>query len=218
MPEIKATLWLQPRPGTPLYEALQQTIDGLTPLFEDATHFEPHVTLTSSVSVSRQSEVDKILDEATAAATSVPITVTFNGLTYGTSFYRKVMLGVHKSPELVSLAMICREWFVNIPNLVRTNRNYQALPEAEQKVIQEQAKKEAVSWVQDFTPHLSLVYSNVYTVDEASRRTIDSRLQDVFGETYATRGIGWSGGRISLVECDLEVGPQYWQVLGYRDF
>lgn len=80
-----------------------------------------------------------------------------------------------------------------------------------------EASKEASLWVKhEFDPHLSLVYSNTYPIEEATKTSIDSRLQDVFGGQYMDKKFGFRGARLSLVYCE---GPvEDWKVLGYRDF
>lgn len=215
--ELRAALWLMPKPGTPLFDALKQNIDGLKPLFDDAHKFDPHVTLTSGIYVSRKSQVEEILDRTVAAAKSVPhMDIILQQLSFGKHKYRKVVLEVMPQQELVSLAMICRESFVILPSLVARSQHYNAMSEAEQKAIHDQASAAAEEWAKtEYRPHLSLVYSNIYSVTEANRRSIDQRLSDVFGQNYATRGIGWTNGRIVLVAC--EGDPEDWEVLGYRD-
>lgn len=217
MSDLRVALWLQPRPNTPIYEALYQTIGGLRPLFADGRKFEPHVTIVSGITAKTQSDVDNILDRASAAAKSVSgLDVVVCGLTFGSMFFRKVVLEVQARPEIVSLAAICREQFVVMPRLIGQSNNYHALSDSEQSSIQTDASNEAVSWVEnDYKPHISLVYSNIYPVTEDLRRTVHQRLSDVFGNTYATRGIGWTGGRLALVWCEGDVTD--WKILGYRD-
>lgn len=81
----------------------------------------------------------------------------------------------------------------------------------------QQATKEAAEWLlAEFDPHVSLVYSNTYPVEEALQQTINSRLMDLFGETFLKKKIGFRGTRLSLVLCE---GPvDGWKVLGHRDF
>lgn len=217
MSDLRVALWLQPRPNTPIYEALYQTIGGLRPLFSDGRKFEPHVTLVTGITAKTQADVDNILDRASAAAKSVSdLDVIIRELTFGSAFFRKVVLEVQARPELLSLAAICREHFIELPRLVGKSKYYEALSESEQSSIQKEATDEAVRWVNsDYKPHISLVYSNIYPLTEDIRHTVHQRLSDVFGNTYAVRGIGWTGGRLALVWCEGDVSD--WKTLGYRD-
>lgn len=213
--DLKTALWLQPRAG-PLYDALTQTIAGLRPLFDDASKFAPHVTLTSGIFVKTQGDVDRVLDGAHAAAKSVPhVDVVLQHVTYGSHYFRKVVLEVEPQAELVSLAAICREKYIIWPETLSSTRNYDALSEQEHDELDAAVSDKATKWVtEEYKPHLSLVYSDLYPISEAIRHTVEQRLRDVFGSTYATRGIGWTGGRIALVHC--QGPPDQWRVLGYR--
>jgi 2',3'-cyclic-nucleotide 3'-phosphodiesterase len=214
---IGTALWLMPKKHSPLYDALHNITDGLKPLFDDGHTFEPHVTITTNISVSNQAQVDEILNRALAASRAVPaINVVFTGLSYGSQFFKKVYFTVEPNAELVSLARICREEFVTTPKAVSSEKHYAALPPQDRQNIADRALREAAEWVRtEYDPHLSLVYSDSYPVDEASQRTIDTRLSDVFGNEYATKGLGWTNGRLQLVRCE---GPvEEWEVLGYRD-
>lgn len=206
-----------PKKHSPLYDALHTIIDGLRPLFDDGHTFEPHVTLTSNITVSSQAQVEEILNRAVAASKAVPaINVVFTKLSYGSRFFKKVYLQVDATAELVSLARICREEFVTMPQAIANEKYYAALSEEDRTRISISASKEADDWVRnEYDPHLSLVYSDVYPVDEASKRTIDTRLSDIFGAGYGQKGLGWTNGRLQLVQCE---GPvEEWKVLGFRD-
>lgn len=214
---IGVALWLSPRPASPLCDALESAINGFRPLFDDGAAFGPHVTITTNIAAPSQRAVDQVLDSAVAAARAVPqLDTVFNGLHYGSHFFKKVYFGVERRAPLLSLAQICREEFVVAPRLTAAKKHYSALSPEEKEDIRRQAAQEAENWAQhDYDPHLSLVYSDVYPIDEAVQRTIDSRLSDMFGDDYATRGLGWTGGRLILVRCE---GPvEDWQTLGYRD-
>lgn len=87
----------------------------------------------------------------------------------------------------------------------------------EYKAAAAEAALEAAQWAEEeFDPHLSLVYSSTYPIEEATKTTIDSRLRDVFGEDFMKKRFGFRGARLSLVNCE---GPvEDWKILGYRDF
>ncbi|KAF5092476.1 hypothetical protein D0Z00_004568 [Geotrichum galactomycetum] len=235
---IGVSLWLMPPPNSLLGDALTSTINGLKPLFHDAPGFAPHITITSNIAVSRQNtqrHVASILDRARAAAASVDhLDVIVTGIVFnGTQFFKKVYFQAQRRPELLSLALISREEFVYLPELQQRVRQEQTWaesnrpraaaateptavsPEQNEALVQEAAQR-ASTWVRnEYDPHVSLVYSSIYPIDEAVQQTIDTRLRDVFGDNYAEKGIGWTGGRLALVECE---GPvEQWKVLGYRD-
>jgi 2',3'-cyclic-nucleotide 3'-phosphodiesterase len=142
--------------------------------------------------------------------------VVFTSLKFGSHFFKKVYFSVDKSTELLSLAQICREEFVTAPQLIATKKHYSGLSAEEKETLRQDAASAAERWARsEYDPHLSLVYSDVYPLDEAVTRTVDSRLKDMFGPDYATRGLGWTNGRLSLVRCE---GPvEEWQELGHRD-
>jgi len=219
--QLRVALWLQPRPGSPLHTVLRQTIVGLAPVFDDAPVFMPHVTLVTGIHVHNQGEIDLVLDSAFAAAKSVPqLTVRFDKITYGSTFFRKVVFEVLPLAELISLAAIAKEEFVLYPHLkyrlgLQPENKHKSSDELHADAVQ-QATKEANTWVKEqFRPHLSLVYSDLYPVSESARHTVHQRLQDVFGPGYEQRGLGWQGGQLALVQCE---GPvESWRVLGTRN-
>lgn len=188
-------------------------------MFEDGHHFIPHVTLTSDIYVGTQAQADSVLDQAAAAAKSVQnITIQLGQVVYGSQFFKKVYFQVLPTPELISLAMICREQFVIKPRYMGQKKNFDALSHAEQQHLADDAQHEAGNWARaTYDPHLSLVYSNIYPVDEAIKETIDTRLRDVFGSDYQTKGLGWTNGTmtVQLVRC--EGRAEDWQILGSRD-
>lgn len=206
-----------PKKGSHLFEALKSTMDGIRPLFDDALPFEPHVTITPDIEVTSSQQVEYILDRALAASKAVPaIDVVFGSLVYGSKFTKKVYFQVEPRTALLSLARISREEFVTVPRMLSSEKNYTALSQEDKDRLAKQAAYEADDWAKnEFDPHLSLVYSNAYPIDEALQRTIETRLVDVFGSNFKTRGLGWTNGRIALVNCE---GPvDEWEVLGYRD-
>lgn len=211
------SLWLMPKKGSPLYEALKSTMDGIKPLFDDALPFEPHITITSDIEAQSTGQVEYVLDRALAASKAVPaIDVVFSSLTYGSTFTKKVYFKVEPRAPLMSLARISREEFVTSPRMMASQKNYSALSQEDKDRLTQQASQQADDWVKnEYKPHLSLAYSNAYPIDEALQRTIETRLGDVFGPDFNTRGLGWTNGRLALVLCE---GPvDEWQTLGYRD-
>ncbi|ODQ66730.1 2,3 cyclic phosphodiesterase, partial [Nadsonia fulvescens var. elongata DSM 6958] len=192
--------------------------------------FAPHITITTGIilnhdhsspessSSAAKAEIDLILDKALSAARSVPnFTITLQSVKTGAFFFKKVYFEISPSNSaLASLAQLSREVFVLLPQAIANQPHYHALSEGDRARIDAEVAKRAQSWAQsEFDPHLSLVYSELYPVNEALQRTINQRLEDALGPGFETRGIGWSGGRLSLVRCE---GPIHqWQKLGYRD-
>lgn len=214
--QLGAALWLMPPNGSPLSETLKTTIDGLRPLVDDGQRFSPHVTIVTKILISNQAQADFVLDQALIACKSVPqMKITLKGVKYGSRYFKKVYLGVEPSPELISLARISKEEFVTGPAIKNAQKHYHALSIDERSKLEQQAAAEADQWVRsEYDPHLSLVYSNQYPVDEALKVTISTRVTDIFGSNI-NKGISWTGGRLALVDCE---GPvEDWRVLGYRD-
>lgn len=224
VPNPGVSLWLSPKPGSVIDETLQSTIDGLKSLFPQAPSFAPHITITSDIIVSSaqpQLHIDSILNRAVVAARSVPrLDVVIGQVKYGNRFFKKVYFQAMQTPELVSLAMVSREEFVLLPrqrSLLREKYTKGSEPtQEEEEHVKEEAARQASEWAsREYDPHVSLVYSSTYTIDEALQQTVDTRLRDAFGDDYAIKGIGWNGGRLSLVRCE---GPvEEWEVLGFRD-
>lgn len=220
---LRTALWLQPKPGSPLHTVLKRTITGLAPVFEDAPVFDPHVTLATGILVATQQEVDFVLDSMQAAARAVPhLTVRFSELGYGSQFFRKVVFEVERTAALVSMAAIAHEEYAAYPALRRAlvhdqrkkHSRYVPSP-ADIASLHAQAALQRDAFLRDFRPHLSLVYSDTFPVSEALRHTVNQRLEDVFGPNFASRGLGWTGGQLALVNCE---GPvEQWTVLGTRD-
>lgn len=316
-PFLGVSLWLEPKPDSFIKNSLQDTIQSLQPLFDDAPYFSPHLTVTSQINIDpdSQEQINAVLNAAKVAASSVPqIDVVFDDIVYGSKFFKKVYLEVVPTRELVSLARICREEFVILPQILinkrRLNAQQGAKPTSSSSEIQneegeknsnnletnenrnldnnnnnrlslssipttpaqsvsslspptaknrgrsrsflsrsptkkeeeeaaaaetpklgppiphdspeykqalEEAAQQAAQWASsEFDPHVSLVYSSRYPIDEALQSTINSRLNDVFGESVKNKKVGFRGSRLSLVLCE---GPvESWKVLGYRDF
>ncbi|GMM33192.1 2',3'-cyclic-nucleotide 3'-phosphodiesterase [Saccharomycopsis crataegensis] len=88
------------------------------------------------------------------------------------------------------------------------------------------AMKAAERWsLEEFNPHLSLVYSNVYAIDSALERTIKTRVEDLLsvlidGDNRLVddaANLYWpDDGCLKLVRCEGEVKD--WEVLGSIDY
>lgn len=88
--------------------------------------------------------------------------------------------------------------------------------------LKQEAAVEAAEWSQhEYDPHLSLVYSDIYPIDNALWRTIKTRIQDYLNiddcdsEDLFDNGLSWDGGVLKLVLTEGDVND--WIVLGSVD-
>lgn len=210
---LAIALWLCPKQSSQIYETLNSLIIGINPLFEDAPRFEPHITITSQLSINSMSDVNTVLNSCVAALAGGPemdIELTFNSLkiNHKNSYFKKIYLSLLKTKNLASLATIIRELYVEFPNLQN----------------QAEAKYAAQDWCNDiFDPHLSLVYTNLTHFDNALIRTIKTRVEDLLNtdtlsledDELLEYNVGWTNGALKIVRCE---GPvEEWQVLGKVD-
>lgn len=162
--------------------------------------------------------------------------------------FKKLYLEVDRDPNLVLFARIIRELFVVYPQCVeRQNQalnphmytvdahgvSVRRSPSKKLKRASEvsprpidtdlahrEAAEMAAQWsVDEFDPHLSLVYSTLHPIDSALWRTIKTRIQDFLNipscENLRDHQFGWDGGVLKLVYCEGDVGS--WTVLGSVD-
>lgn len=155
-------LWYCPPQGSSAQENLQLLITSLQSLFPNSPVFEPHVTITSDLVCNSADDVNKILTSCVAAVKSIPASqslVKFNNSTVGKSYFRKVVLECEPNTYLYSIAQIMRELYVEIDESSKSQR--------------------AATWARDeFKPHLSLLYSEVYPISQAFIRVIQQRIED----------------------------------------
>lgn len=86
--------------------------------------------------------------------------------------------------------------------------------------IKREALQKAADWSQnEFQPHLSLVYSDIYPIDNALWRTIKTRIQDYLNidniDFPKHDFLSWDGGVLKLVLCEGDV--EDWVTLGTVD-
>lgn len=85
--------------------------------------------------------------------------------------------------------------------------------------ISQAATLKAAEWSStEYDPHLSLVYSEMYPIDNALWRTIKTRIQDYLdldSDDFADNSLGWDGGVLKLVLCEGDVND--WITLGSVD-
>lgn len=163
-------------------------------------------------------------------------------------FFKKLYFEVRRDPSLVSFARIIRELFVVLPNAieeedkalnpklyttdskgnkVKVKKHKHGESEVEHKKVdieklQRESALKAAEWsTGEFDPHLSLIYSEMYPIDSALWRTINTRVQDYLNvdkddaSDLSNTGLGWDGGVLKLVLCEGDVND--WIVLGSVD-
>ncbi|QLG73014.1 hypothetical protein HG535_0E00980 [Zygotorulaspora mrakii] len=251
-------LWYCPQYGSPAYETLELLIISLQSVFPSSRIFEPHLTIATNLACNDVDDVNKILTSCVAAMRSIrprlrsaggsggmgrdggpsntrsssdesgiqgtaegtSVLVSFRGCSVGRRFLRKVALECNENRYLHSIAQIMREVYVEIDDSSRSQR--------------------AATWARDeFAPHVSLLYSDVYPISQAFLRIIQQRIEDVLDtpmhkldplkdnishsnekqvswEFDRTPALSWSlPGTFKVVKCE---GPvEDWQVLGRTD-
>ncbi|KAH3673034.1 hypothetical protein WICPIJ_009920 [Wickerhamomyces pijperi] len=201
-------LWLCPKYESSVHETLTSLHSGLSLLFPGSPRFEPHITITSQLNCNTKDEVRMILGTSLAALKGLSLNVVFNSLNIKekNSFFKKIYIGVEREQTLTSLALLIREMFVE--------------KDDESSTAQEKAKEWAL---QQFEPHLSLVYTDLPHFDLATQRTIVTRVEDylnlgnieVNADDEVMKELGWTNGSLKVVRCE---GPiEQWEVLGAID-
>lgn len=209
-------LWFSPSRSSAVHDTLHSLILSLQTLFPDAVLFEPHLTLTSQLNCNTAQDVETVLTSCVAAVQSIRAKlkdeqlVSFTGVSIGKKYFDKVRLDCPKNRYLCSIAQVMRELYVA------------------------SSAEEASNWVlEEFHPHVSLVYSDVYHVDQALSRVLQQRIEDALdlsmyeaphhrreGDqttwTLDRHLPGWSvPGTFKIVRCEGPVSE--WQVLGSAD-
>ncbi|KAF3940987.1 hypothetical protein ABW19_dt0208993 [Dactylella cylindrospora] len=180
--------------------------------------FQPHITITSSIPAT-------LLPTAQSVLTSIPLpspapTIIFKRLRYGTAFFTKITIEIHKSTTLKNLAIACRSALV---------------PDVDYAKAEEWSEKyttPAESGEEGFIPHLSLVYwggdlvtdvtgendavkmgvrSDVYEAGIKFNETVEG----VFEEVEIGDLGGWRGGKLVIVDTQGKI--EDWKVLAERE-
>ena len=159
--------------------------------------------------------------QASHAAAAAPL-VSFNGCSVGKGYFKKIVLECNQNNVLYGIAQIMREMYVEIDTETRSSR--------------------AATWVhEEFQPHVSLLYSDIRPVSQASLRVVQQRIEDALDVQLVTRekskgsgntdgsnevqirwdfdissSLSWNiPGTFKIVNC---VGPvEEWVVLGRVD-
>ncbi|CAB4256130.1 similar to Saccharomyces cerevisiae YGR247W CPD1 Cyclic nucleotide phosphodiesterase, hydrolyzes ADP-ribose 1'', 2''-cyclic phosphate to ADP- ribose 1''-phosphate [Maudiozyma barnettii] len=217
---MSIALWFCPQQGSTYYELLKQLIMSMQTLFPSSILFEPHVTITTNLICENKDDVNKILTSCVAAIRSIekqlrdihtlPL-VSFDSCSIKKQYFQKVILNCKPNKYLFGLEKIMTEMYTS--------------------------KKPAHEGEQPkFTPHVSLLYSNVTPVSQAYVRMIEQRIEDTLDlrlkqvtnkdlltqdeqvkwEFSRESSLGWNiPGTFKVVKCE---GPVYeWEVLGRTD-
>lgn len=244
---LGVALWLCPKKNSQVHEKLTTLSQSITTLFPgQPPKFEPHITITTNVMIDLENsektkdDVNRILSSCVAAISSLPKNhsnlVTLGRINSQRKYFKKLYFQVRRDPNLISFAQIIRELFVILPSeLDRENRRVnphlfvQSKSKSKNKdiptkpletgPIRRRATDEAAEWsISEFDPHLSIVYSDLYPIDNALWRTIKTRVQDYLSiencedEDLVDNGLTWDGGVLKLVLCEGDVAD--WITLG----
>lgn len=207
-------LWFVPHTNSPVFDTLQSLILSLQTLFPDAPSFEPHLTITSQLKCQSQDEVNKLLTSCVAALGAIKNNikdgdesiVSFSGVSIGKGYFTKVRLICNDNKYLMGVAQVIREVFVA------------------------ENPEDASQWLlQEFQPHVSLVYSDMYHVNQALERVVAQRIEDALDQQLIKSDVagernqctwhfghsmkGWGlPGAFKVVRCE---GPvEEWEILG----
>ncbi|KAI5954459.1 hypothetical protein KGF54_002234 [Candida jiufengensis] len=166
--------------------------------------------------------------------------VTLGKISSQRKFFQKLYFEVAKDPNLISFARIIRELFVIVPTDIENENKKQnphlyttdshgvtvrrkpskkhskdqqpTIKQFDTTEIQRAASYKAAEWAEkEYLPHLSLVYNNMWPIDNALWLTIKQRITDYLGiddvdaEGLEDNGYGWDGGVLKLVLCDGDV-------------
>lgn len=208
---MSIALWYCPPQDSVSYELLKQLITSLQTLFPYSPVFEPHITLNTNLVCYDQDSVNQVLTACIAAMQPIlkqlknnqPL-ISFNGLSIGKKFFKKIVLDCDDNKYLISIQKIIQEMYV-----------------------EEKCKGKP------FTPHVSLLYSDINPISRAYVRIIRERLQDALDVKLMEKNIliddtqicwdfnkkpdlSWNvPGTFKIVKCE---GPiETWEVLGKVD-
>lgn len=156
------SLWLCPSESSSEYETFKSLISSLQTLFSNAPIFEPHITVCSGLKVENMEDVHKILEMAHHAIEAVKPKLTdgislieFDNFIIGKKYFEKCRLECKPNSMLYSLSKLIRSIFVG--------------------------ELDIDTWLfEEFHPHLSLAYSDMFPMDQAMIRLVRQRIEDLF--------------------------------------
>ncbi|KAH0615148.1 uncharacterized protein H6S33_000784 [Morchella sextelata] len=194
-----ASIWLCPPEGTQIEAILIKLISNTVPAYfgdEKVPDFRPHATITSEIPPNLDPQ--EVLDSIDIK--ELP-NVIFTSMVIGETFFTRGTLHIEKNDSIVALATHCREKFA----------------------FGGQSKEDAEKWAREkFTPHVSLVYSNLWPVPEDVSKAIENDvlsagvgLSGVSGSNSEPDMNGWKGGKLVLVPTGKPLDE--WIVLAERN-
>ncbi|EGX45224.1 hypothetical protein AOL_s00173g325 [Orbilia oligospora ATCC 24927] len=187
-----ASLWLLPPPGA-LSTILKTLISNTLPprIPGPVPDFQPHITISSGIPLTSSTDFQNVLDLITIQE---PPVVKFRRIRYGTAFWTKITIEIHKSTSLKSLAVAARSAI--LPGYT----------EEEARCWVEKYTTPAESGQEGFIPHLSLVYYGE-EVEGSVRLGVGSDvddagvvLEEVEGGGDVKEMGGWVGGKLVVVD------------------
>lgn len=202
---IGCSLWLLPPSNSPIQSILSDLITTKIPSrFPKLQNvvFEPHMTLTSDVSlppdVAGKEQAQRWLDNLLLPK-KVDLNVRLESLDVGGQYFKKLTLSVDKGPL---------EFFgAHVRSIAVENGDMAA----------------ATSWAKEtWAPHVSLMYAEIEITAEKRQEIVEVviwagiRLGKDNGLLEDGQGhySGWNGGRIALVETWKELKD--WEVIASR--
>ncbi|KAF3214899.1 hypothetical protein TWF679_004677 [Orbilia oligospora] len=186
-----ASLWLLPPPGA-LSKILETLISNTLPprIPGPVPDFQPHITISSGIPLT-SIDFQNVLDSITIQE---PPIIKFRRIRYGTAFWTKITIEIHKSTSLKSLAVAARSTI--LPGYT----------EEEARCWVEKYTTPAESGQEGFIPHLSLVYYGEEVegpVRSGVRSDVDDAgivLEEVEGGGDVKEMGGWVGGKLVVVD------------------
>lgn len=123
---LGVSLWLCPKSNTELYDKLTTLMSSLNTLFPGLPpKFDPHVTITSNISIDLKNphdDVDRVLSASAVAMNSLPKDhsklITLGRVNSQRKFFKKLYFQAKKDPNLLSFTRIIRELFVILPSKI----------------------------------------------------------------------------------------------------
>ncbi|KAF3913372.1 hypothetical protein ABW20_dc0106429 [Dactylellina cionopaga] len=206
-----ASLWLLPPPG-PLRQALETLISETLPKhFPDPVpDFQPHITITSGIPVSPETDFQSLLSSLQLPSPKIQ----FKRIRYGTAFWTKITLELHKTDSLKDLAVACRA-------AIRPDTTEQQAREWVEKYT-----TPAESGEEGFIPHLSLVYWDGDVNDQRYAGLKVGIRSDVYDTSIkCEEGLmevidqmgGWEGGKLVLVDTTKKVEEWKHAIIAERE-
>ncbi|KAK6530450.1 hypothetical protein TWF694_003802 [Orbilia ellipsospora] len=158
--------------------------------------FQPHITISSGIPLSSDIDYQSLI--FSIALLETPPKIQFKKIRYGTAFWTKITLELHKTESLKELAVDCRSHVV---------------PGVDEDIAREWVEQyctPAEVGIEGFIPHLSLVYWDS-EVKAAVRKQVEEEVgkagittDEVELEVIGDMG-GFQGGKLVFVDTTKKV-------------